>query len=298
MTDAASIEKELFAALEPWRKRAEQALLRYADSWHGPDILREAMSYAVHGGGKRLRPALVYATLEALGAPLQRGDAAGVALEWIHAYSLAHDDLPALDDDDERRGRPSLHRAYDEALALLVGDALQAEAFRVVAEDDGSGRSDTQRARCAVVLALAAGAGGMVGGQVLDIRGIANDVETMQQMHAMKTGALFVGACKLGAICADATEAQVEALAQYGHYVGLAFQLSDDLLDLDEVVESAHEQEVNLAALLGVEAAVVQVRADVDAALAALERAEAKGRGLRLLAEWTLARAEAVQRDG
>ena len=295
--DVQALEARLFAALEQGRARAERALEQEAANLRGPARLLEGMRYAVLGAGKRVRPALAFAVAEAAGGEdaIPRAQSAGIGLEWIHAYSLAHDDLPALDNDDMRRGRPSLHKAFDEPLAILVGDALQAEAFRLAAQDDGVGRDATTRARQVLSLATAAGAVGMVGGQVLDMFGTLESVEAMREMHALKTGALFVAACEIGAIAAGLDDARTERWARFGAVVGLAFQLSDDMLDLAEVDDSAHEADVNLALRLGYESSLKLVADDCDEARAILREAGIESGALPLLVDWIEARAQAVR---
>ncbi|MBE2251157.1 MAG: polyprenyl synthetase family protein [Myxococcus sp.] len=195
-----------------------------------PMRLAEAMRYSLLDGGKRLRPVLCLAFADALGGGGAMADDGACALECIHTYSLIHDDLPSMDDDDLRRGRPTSHKAYGEALAILAGDALLTDAFTVIAT--GPDAELVTRARMASTLALAAGAGGMVGGQVLDIaddRPAAQDY--LMQLHRLKTGALITAACQLGVLAAGGSEAALRAAARYGEDLGLAFQIADDLLD-------------------------------------------------------------------
>lgn len=197
--------------------------------------LCEAMRYSVLGGGKRLRPILVYAAGECLGAPLAQLDSAAAAVELIHVYSLVHDDLPAMDDDDLRRGRPTCHRAYDEATAILVGDALQALAFAVLANDASDGISPTARLAMIRILARATGTGGMAGGQAMDLASVGRQlpVEALENMHRRKTGALIAGSVLLGARGAGLEPGpELSALERYGADVGLAFQIQDDILDV------------------------------------------------------------------
>jgi farnesyl diphosphate synthase len=198
--------------------------------------LREAMRYSVLGGGKRLRPVLVYLTGESLGASLPQLDAPAAAVELIHVYSLVHDDLPAMDDDDLRRGRPTCHRAYDEATAILVGDALQALAFAVLASDEMGQISPAVRLAMIRTLARATGTGGMAGGQAVDLAAVGQtlSVEAVENMHRRKTGALIQGSVLLGAMAAGTGEGpELDALGRFGAQIGLAFQIQDDILDVE-----------------------------------------------------------------
>lgn len=219
-------------------KHYEQRLASALDRYLPPDTqyparLHEAMRYATDGG-KRLRPLLVYATGEVLGIDPKILDAPACAVELIHAYSLVHDDLPAMDDDDLRRGRPTTHKAYDEATAILVGDGLQALAFHVLAAD--TRLQARQRLKMITVLSEAAGSRGMVGGQAIDLEseGQRLGLAELESLHIHKTGAL-IRACLLLAAHAHATlvEEQLEALDQYGKCIGLAFQIQDDVLDVE-----------------------------------------------------------------
>jgi geranylgeranyl diphosphate synthase, type II len=201
----------------------------------GTPRLREAMRYSTLGGGKRLRPILVYTTGEALGAPLERLDRPAAAVELVHVYSLVHDDLPAMDDDDLRRGRPTCHRAFDEATAMLAGDALQALAFAVIAEEV-AGVSSTATATMMRILAGAAGTAGMAGGQAIDLAAVGQtlDAAGIENMHRRKTGALISASVLLGATTAGVTDGpELVALRRFGDDVGLAFQIQDDILDVE-----------------------------------------------------------------
>jgi len=197
-----------------------------------PHKLHEAMRYTVLGGGKRVRPLLAYAAGELFGADRRAVARAAAAVEMIHAYSLVHDDMPCMDDDALRRGQPTVHVKYDEATALLVGDALQAQAFQVLAE------ADTVPAPRLVamlrLLAQAAGSAGMCGGQAIDLDsvGLALSLEQLERMHQLKTGALLRASVLLGALCGrDLEPAELAALAAYSKAIGLAFQVVDDVLD-------------------------------------------------------------------
>ena len=218
--------KEVAAASE---KRLDQ-LLPFADL--RPETLHEAMRYAVLGGGKRLRPLLTVAAYNAAGgSPENRSRVldAGCAIELLHAYSLVHDDLPAMDNDTMRRNRLTCHKAFGETIAILVGDALQALAFRVLAEATGD-----RAARAVSELARAAGSTGMVGGQVLDFQGEGKSqvIEEIERIDRWKTGALFTCCCRVGAIMADAGDAKLANLTEYGDAIGVLYQISDDILDL------------------------------------------------------------------
>ena len=232
----------LESRIESYRSRIEQVLdrcLELPDA--GTERLREAMRYSTLGGGKRLRPALVYLVGESLGAPLTNLDAPAAAVELIHVYSLVHDDLPAMDDDDLRRGRPTCHRAYDEATAILVGDALQALAFSVLADETLGDVAPATRLAMIKTLAFAAGTAGMAGGQAVDLAAVGQtlSVGAVENMHRRKTGALITGSVLLGALGAgiDPSSAHSssdwQALRLFGDEIGLAFQIQDDILDVE-----------------------------------------------------------------
>lgn len=201
-----------------------------------PQRLHAAQRYSVLGGGKRLRPLLVYCTGAALGVPIARLDAPAAAVELIHAYSLVHDDLPAMDNDDMRRGRPTTHRAFDEATAILAGDALQVLAFSLLAQDQAFGLSPASRLKMIQILADASGTHGMAGGQALDLAAVGRrlDINELEVMHRLKTGALIRASVLIAATCApDLTAPQWQALDLYSQDIGLAFQIQDDILDVE-----------------------------------------------------------------
>jgi len=219
-----------------YQQRIEEVLARALeiDGAATPRLL-EAMRYSTLAGGKRVRPVLVYATGEALGATLETLDAAAAAVELIHVYSLVHDDLPAMDNDDLRRGRATCHRAFDEATAILVGDALQARAFEVLANAQTSIPA-AARLEMLRVLADAIGTRGMAGGQAIDLEAVKQLLgkDELERMHRQKTGALIQASVLLGAISAGNLDPALRAsLAEFGAEIGLAFQIQDDILDVE-----------------------------------------------------------------
>jgi len=282
------------------RERIEAVLERALPAADvAPTRLHEAMRYAVLGGGKRVRPILVYAGADAAGVPWERVDAAAAAVELIHAYSLVHDDLPAMDDDDLRRGRPTCHRAFDDAIAILAGDALQALAFGLLAEDTHA--DPVTRIQMVAMLAEAAGAAGMVGGQALDLmaEGQQLDLDALKNIHRHKTGALIRAAVNLPALAsAELGPAQRAALDHYAQCIGLAFQIQDDLLDVEgdtatigkaSGADAAHHK-ATYPSLLGLEEAHAAARGLVDAALAALADFDAGADPLRWIARYIIDR--------
>jgi len=222
---------------------------RFVDAW--PPPFREATLYPLRTGGKRIRPLFAFASAEALGTEITEDIVhVGAAVELIHTYSLVHDDLPCMDDDDERRGKPSAHIAFGEAAALLVGDALLTEAFRTITHTDLD--AETQ-IRLVADLSEAAGHVGMIGGQAADIGlgGPVTDVDTLMRLHNGKTGALIRAANRMGGIAAGATPEQLEILSRYGAAVGLAFQMADDILDAEE--DAGDDGPPSYVKLLGVD---------------------------------------------
>ena len=272
---------DIAAALVHWRQRADAALEQALRAHALDDTrLQAAMRHAALLGGKRMRPLLVYATGRMLGADVAALDAPASAVELIHAYSLVHDDLPAMDDDALRRGQPTVHMAFDEATAILAGDALQTLAFRQLAD-----ASAPAEVRIAMVreLATASGALGMCGGQAFDIdatgRGGDIDLAELERLHAMKTGALLRCAVRLGALAGGADAGAHAALDRYAEALGLAFQIRDDLLDIEAdsatlgktAGKDAAQNKATFPALLGVDgsrARLADLRETMHAAIA------------------------------
>ena len=268
-----------------------------------PELTRlyEAMRYSVMNGGKRVRPLLVYAACEALGAPAEQANGAACAVELIHAYSLVHDDLPAMDDDDLRRGQPTTHKAFDEACAILAGDGLQSLAFTALLDSGLSPQGDAVRLQMAVVLAQAAGPAGMVGGQAIDLGSVGKklDQQALELMHRHKTGALIEASVQLGALASGgATPAQRQALKTYAQAIGLAFQVQDDILDVESDTETlGKRQGADIArdkptypALLGLDMAKAYALQLRDQALDALRPFDAAAEPLRQLARYIVDR--------
>ena len=264
------------------------------------DTISQACSYVLTNGGKRIRPTLVYAAAQALGHKGHGTDLDHVAcaLEMIHTYSLVHDDLPAMDDDDLRRGRPSCHKAFNEATAILAGDALQAWAFELLA--DAPGFNAAQRVALIKSLAKAAGLQGMVGGQAMDIAATNSNVnlQQLQSMHAFKTGAIIRAALTMGGIAASASAEQLSALDTYGTHIGLAFQVVDDILDVDGNAETlgktqgkdSKANKPTYVSLMGLDGAKKESQRLLQAALEALGEFGVSADSLRGLAHYIIAR--------
>lgn len=289
---------ELTADLLALSARADQALARALPPDAQPPVeLHRAMRYAVLGGGKRLRPLLVYVTGRAFDAPLEVLDACAIAVEVIHAYSLVHDDLPAMDDDALRRGRPTCHVAFGEAMAILAGDALQALAFEVLANDPALAVGAATRLEMLRVLAAACGSHGMAGGQAFDLAAVGRPLAAseLERMHVYKTGALFRASVQLGALAAGCDDPRVlAALDEYGHAIGLAFQVRDDLLDIEAASEQLGKtagkdsaaNKPTYPSILGLEASRAELARLTARAVAATDVIGERARGLRDLARF------------
>ncbi|GED66540.1 farnesyl-diphosphate synthase [Brevibacillus reuszeri] len=263
-----------------------------------PSALYESMKYSLMAGGKRLRPMLVLAVLEALDKPIERGIPFAVALEMIHTYSLIHDDLPAMDDDDLRRGKPTNHKVFGEATAILAGDALLTRAFSLIAEQYGE-RADVSASTTVKLIAelgKRAGATGMVGGQMADIEGETKqlNLEQLEFIHRHKTGDLLIAALRGGGYLAEATEAQMDALTRYGVCIGLAFQIQDDILNVEgdaselgkAVGSDADRQKATYPSLLGLAESKKRLLALIEEAKAALAEAGIEHSALSPLADY------------
>lgn len=275
----------------------QEALVRQTDA---PPRLLQAMDYSLRAGGKRLRPALVLECFNACGGAAAGSYpsalAAAGAMELIHTFSLVHDDLPAMDDDDLRRGRPTNHKVFGEAMAILAGDAMTTLAFELIAVDAEARLVGPMVAE----LARQAGPVGMIGGQVLDMdsENQALDLPDLQRIHRMKTGALLMASCRLGALAAGADQNKVQAMGDFGRYLGLAFQIVDDLLDVISTAEQmgkatgkdADRGKNTYPILLGLEPARLQAQQQLATALKILDSFGPPADGLRSLAKFVVER--------
>jgi geranylgeranyl diphosphate synthase type II len=259
------------------------------------------MRYAVFGGGKRLRPLLALAACEACGGEAGAAVEAAAALELVHTYSLVHDDLPAMDDDDLRRGRATAHKAYGEAPAILAGDALLTLAFEVLATSPRGDAFAARRAEAVAVVARAAGVAGMVGGQMADIEAERKDpdLQAIEWIHAHKTGAILAASAELGAILAGAAPVTRAALARYGSFLGLGFQVADDVLDMTSTAEALGKTpgkdrragKATYPARIGLEGARAEAERFAAGARAALAEVDLQRETLHALADFAVSRA-------
>lgn len=236
-----STDNTLLEMMRGCQKRVKSSLEKWLPpSNRLPEKLHSAMRYSVFNGGKRMRPILTYCSGQLFGVELERLDAPACAVELIHAYSLVHDDLPAMDDDDLRRGKPTCHVAFDEATAILTGDALQTLAFRVLAVDSSIAVSVENRIRMIETLISASGSYGMVGGQAIDLDSVGKiiDLPTLENMHIHKTGALIRASVRLGILASETADNDaVRSLDRYAKCIGLSFQIQDDILDEESETE-------------------------------------------------------------
>lgn len=256
-----------------------------------PKKLKESMLYSLQAGGKRIRPILLIASFEIFESDLKKALSTAIALEMIHTYSLIHDDLPAMDDDDFRRGKLTNHKKFNEATAILAGDALLTFSFQLIAEDPQL--TDKEKVVMMNELAKASGPLGMVGGQILDIEAENREIslEEMEKVHELKTGELLKFAVYAGAYLGSATESQLKNLKEFGHFLGLIFQVQDDILDITGIEETLgkpvgsdlDKNKSTYPKLLGLDGAIRQKETYVQKAKEALERADAKNSQLEAL---------------
>jgi len=291
----------LEAYLKDRREIVEYALRRYLpDEDSLPQELHTAIHYSVFSGGKRIRPILCIAALEACGGDIATAMPAACALELIHTYSLIHDDLPAMDNDDFRRGKPTCHKVFSEAMAILAGDALLTEAFVLLSRAEKVRLPAERRLAVIQEIAHAAGMAGMVGGQALDMLAetAEPDLDALEQIHRRKTGALIEAAVKTGAILAGAGEEKIKAVERYGASIGLAFQIADDILNVegDSAVmgkstgSDAARGKVTYPSLLGMDRAKALLAKSVDEAMDSIALFDARALPLRVIARYVMER--------
>jgi len=291
---------DLECYLEEKRRAINEGLDRFLPPANEePAIIHEAMRYSVFTGGKRLRPILVITAAEVSGGSESRALPTACAVEMIHTYSLIHDDLPCMDNDDFRRGKPTCHRVFGEMVAVLAGNALMSRAFQVIAEEYGdseTGGDFSLGLRLVDILAKASGSYGIIGGQVLDMlaEGKTVDITQLEKIHRRKTGALFTACLEVGGILGGANDAELEALVSYGRKAGLAFQIVDDLLDQEESLETEGDERKGKASyplVVGRERSEAMARELIDGAKSALEIFGGRGEMLSSLADFILDRA-------
>jgi geranylgeranyl diphosphate synthase type II len=293
----------LKAYLQDRKKIVEEALQHYLPADDIPAKIYEAVRYSVFNGGKRIRPILCLAAAEAVGGDLASAMPVACALELIHAYSLIHDDLPAMDDDDFRRGKPTCHKAFGDDIAILAGDALLTEAFVLLSRAEKvrlSGFSAERRLAVIQEIAYAAGICGMVGGQALDVLSgkSESDEITLREIHRRKTGALIVASVKSGAIIFNAHKDKIQSLAEYGINVGLAFQIADDILNVEgdrelmgkQTGSDAAHNKLTYPSLLGMELAKEKLAKYIDAAVASLSGFDERAMPLIVIARYIMER--------
>ncbi|KQC10427.1 MAG: hypothetical protein APR62_12165 [Smithella sp. SDB] len=297
------IENELFlkAYLQDRQKIVEEALERYLPGENKtPADIYKAVRYSVFNGGKRIRPILCLAAADAVGGDLGPAIPVACALELIHSYSLIHDDLPAMDNDDFRRGKPTCHKVFGEDVAILAGDALLTEAFVLLSRTEKVRLSAEKRIAVIQEIAQAAGIDGMVGGQALDVLSekFASEEKTLREIHRRKTGALIVAAVRSGAIISNASKEKINALAEYGINVGLAFQIADDILNVEgdrelmgkETGSDAARGKLTYPSLMGLEKAKEKLAKYIDAAEVSLSDFDERARPLISIARYVMER--------
>ena len=288
--------------LKDYKQRVDERLEHWLPAPDiNPQTLHQAMRYSVLGSGKRVRPVLVYATASTLGVPLQRVDGIAAAIEIIHAYSLIHDDLPAMDDDDLRRGRPTCHKQFDEATAILAGDALQALAFYILTHDPAMTPNPAKRLEMIEKLALFSGSRGMAGGQAIDLASVGRqiDLAALETMHIHKTGALIRTCIQMAALSSDHIDpCQFDALDRYAKKIGLSFQVQDDILDVISDTDvlgkpqgsDAAAQKPTFPSIIGLQASRDKAQLLHQQALEALSDFGEEADILRTISHWFVAR--------
>ncbi len=292
---------DLAGYLAERKKIIEQALDRYLPPENTyPEKIHQAVRYSVFAGGKRIRPILMLASYEIFRSDYERVLAFACALEMIHTYSLIHDDLPAMDDDDFRRGKPTSHKVFGEATAILAGDALQAEAFRLMAEAGIKEGLEPERVIWAIYeLANSAGLSGLVSGQIMDLekQGKKYTEKELEFIHRHKTASLIRASIKIGAILAGAEKKEIKALEEFGERIGLAFQIMDDILDIvggeklgKPIGSDQKKQKATYPALLGLNKSEERAKALVEQAFKFLEDFEEKAEPLRAIARFLIER--------
>lgn len=297
------IENEVFlkAYMQDRQKIVEEALEHYLPGEDNiPADIYKAVRYSVFNGGKRIRPILCLAAAEAIGGDLGPAIPVACALELIHSYSLIHDDLPAMDNDDFRRGKPTCHKVFGDNMAILAGDALLTEAFVLLSHVEKVRLSAERRLAVIQEIAKAAGICGMIGGQALDVlSGKSEPNENMlREIHRRKTGALIVAAIKSGAIIFNARKDKIQALAEYGINVGLAFQIADDILNVEgnrelmgkETGSDAAHDKLTYPSLLGLDVAKEKLAKYIDSAVASLSGFDERARPLFVIARYIMER--------
>ncbi|OZU90011.1 geranyl transferase [Virgibacillus indicus] len=288
------MQENLNDYLDNQKQLIEENLRNYLQHLSIPSQLKESMIYSLEAGGKRLRPILLFASCQAYGGNVSKTLSSAAALEMIHTYSLIHDDLPAMDDDDYRRGKPTNHKVFDEATAILAGDALLTYSFEIITNDPVL--TDQQKVKLTGMMATVAGPRGMVGGQILDMEAEINPVslEELEHIHALKTGELLQFAVFAGAYLSSATDEQLKALKDFAHYLGLIFQVQDDILDVvgdpDKIGKAIGSDELNQKStypkLLGIDGAIEQKQKYVNKAKEALKKADALDTTLNSLIDY------------
>lgn len=294
--------KDLDNILSTYSQRVEEFLNQHLyPNTNQPNKLHDAIRYSTLNGGKRIRPALVYATASAIDLEIAQVDPIAASIELMHSYSLIHDDLPAMDDDDLRRGKPTCHRAFDEATAILAGDAMQALAFSVLTDQSITGPNAATRAQLTYILATSAGSLGMAGGQALDLEMVNQDVtiESLEAMHRKKTGCLIQACIHMPQACAQQlTQNQRQSLMKFADYLGLAFQIRDDILD--EISDTSTlgkpqgsdraQNKPTYVSVLGIEEAQNRCQDLHQQALECIQDFNSSADTLRLLAEYIVCR--------